>query len=97
KAMQDQVPGFRLVRHTLLRLPAGPVQFLHWSKAESGSIRAAHFIEVDLYENGRHYRMSFAVSDAAFERRREAIGFILANFATSAVARPCCADPVALP
>jgi hypothetical protein len=80
-----------------LRLPAGPAYVIHWSAPANKSTPAEHYIDTRLYESGRQYLLSFVVRESEFERRRAAIGFMLANFWMTSTPRPCCADPVAVP
>lgn len=54
-------------------------------------------MDVLIIQDGRNYRLGFSISGAELDKRRQEVGFILANFATSGVNRPCCADAVSLP
>jgi len=97
RMLQPRIPGATLVGHALMSLPGGPAHVVHVLAPASGAVEALRLISLNLYDSGRQYRLLFAVQESALERRREAIGFILANFSTSNTQRPCCTDPVAFP
>lgn len=88
---RQRFPDARMIASGLVRLQAGPAFVIHWS---TGTLR---LIEATIYGGGRRYAVSHSVPEAEFERRRDAIGFMLANFSTSSEPGPCCAAPVAIP
>jgi hypothetical protein len=91
RMLRRSVPGAGLIGNGVLRLPGGSAHVVHWSAP------GYRYIDASLYEDGRQYRLSFAVREGAFARRQAMVGFILANFSMTSTPRPCCAAPIILP
>lgn len=95
--LRRSVPGASLIGNAVVTLPAGAAHVVHWSAPANGSAPPLRYIDATVYDGGRSYNLAFTVGDNALARQRETIGFILANFATTSTAPPCCAQPVAVP
>lgn len=95
--LRRSVPGAALVGNAVVSLPAGPAHVVHWSAPANGSTPAMRYIDARVYDGGRGYNLSFVIRESALDRHREAVGFILANFATTSAASACCAASVAVP
>ncbi len=95
--LQRSVPGARLIGNGMITMPAGQAHAVHWAAPANGPTPAMRYIDLTVYDGGRGYLLSFAVREGALERRRDTIGYILANFTTTGTAAVCCASPVAVP
>lgn len=101
KIMEDARAVFQNVTldyRTLVTLPAGPAHLYVQSMTSTfGDRPRLRAITAEVFSEGRHYILYFAMRDTEFEARRGAIAFILANFSPSSAPRACCLAPVQLP
>lgn len=82
----------------LVTLPAGPAHlYVQGMTSTYGDRPRLRAVTAEVFSEGRHYILYFAMRDSEFEPRRGAIAFMLANFFPSSATRTCCLAPVQLP